>query len=103
MVTNGAPIVGVAGQYWELLATLSRDPGVLDTPVLSDVSIQCEVPVDIKPGSCPNSFNRKSNGGLPVALVGTDGFDVMAVDLSSVLLSRADGVGDASVLADRGL
>jgi hypothetical protein len=49
--------------------------------------------VDIKPGSCPNSFNRKSNGVLPVALVGCDCYDVTQVDLASVLLSRADGVG----------
>ncbi|MHC4615801.1 MAG: hypothetical protein ACYTAU_19810, partial [Planctomycetota bacterium] len=43
--------------------------------------------------SCPNSFNRKSNGVLPVALVGTDEFNVMDVDLGSVLLVRADGIG----------
>ncbi|MCH8153074.1 MAG: hypothetical protein IH830_11980 [Planctomycetes bacterium] len=49
--------------------------------------------LDIKPGSCPNSFNRNSHGVLPVALVGTESFDVMEVDLSTVELSRADGVG----------
>ncbi|MHC4317746.1 MAG: hypothetical protein ACYS1B_04295 [Planctomycetota bacterium] len=49
--------------------------------------------LDIKPGSCPNSFNRRSNGVLPVALVGTEGFDVAQVDLATVQLSRADGVG----------
>ncbi|MCH8153535.1 MAG: FG-GAP repeat protein [Planctomycetes bacterium] len=52
-----------------------------------------EVRLDIKPGSCPNSFNRNSHGVLPVALVGTDSFDVTQVDLSSILLARADGVG----------
>ncbi len=49
--------------------------------------------LDIKPGSCPNSFNRNSHGVLPVALVGTDTFDVAQVDISSIQLSRADGVG----------
>ncbi len=49
--------------------------------------------LDIKPGSCPNSFNRNSNGVLPVALVGTDDFNVLDVDLSTLELSRADGVG----------
>ena len=49
--------------------------------------------LDIKPGSCPNPFNRNSHGVLPLALVGTDAFDVMEIDVSSVLLSRADGVG----------
>jgi hypothetical protein len=51
--------------------------------------------LDIKPGSCPNSFNNKGtgNGKLPVALVGTDEIDVTMVDTSTLLLSRADGVG----------
>ncbi len=51
--------------------------------------------LDIKPGSCPNSFNRNSHGVLPTALVGSGTFDVTQVDLGSVLLSRADGVGGA--------
>ena len=49
--------------------------------------------LDIKPGSCPNSFNRNSNGVLPVALVGSDTFDVKDVDLASILLVRKDGLG----------
>ena len=49
--------------------------------------------LDIKPGSCPNSFNRNSNGVLPVALVGTNEINAADVDLSSLALSRADGVG----------
>ncbi len=49
--------------------------------------------LDIKPDSCPNPFNRNSNGFLPVALLGGTDIDVMTVDLESVRLSRADGVG----------
>ena len=50
--------------------------------------------LDIKPGSCPNSFNRKSNGVLRVALVGMLAyFDPAQVDLSTVRMSRADGGG----------
>ncbi|UCG32468.1 MAG: hypothetical protein JSU68_12475, partial [Phycisphaerales bacterium] len=49
--------------------------------------------VDIKPGSCPNSFNRKSHGVLPVALVGSDEFNVVEIDPGTVRLARADGVG----------
>jgi hypothetical protein len=55
-----------------------------------------EYAVDIKPGSCPNSFNRRSNGVLPVALVGTDAFDVNLVDISSLEIARADGVGGSA-------
>jgi len=49
--------------------------------------------LDIKPGSFPNPFNRNSNGVLPVALCGTDSLDAAQVDLASLRLRRADGVG----------
>ncbi|HUU82528.1 MAG TPA: proprotein convertase P-domain-containing protein [Phycisphaerae bacterium] len=52
-----------------------------------------ELALDIKPGSCPNPFNRGSHGVLPVALLGAMDFDAASIDLSSVRLSRADGVG----------
>ncbi len=42
--------------------------------------------LDIKPTSCPNPFNTKANGKLPVALLGTDFVDVMEVDPSTLLL-----------------
>ena len=51
------------------------------------------VPLDIRPGACPNSLNRKSCGKLPIALLGTDMFDVSDVDLTTIQLARADGVG----------
>jgi hypothetical protein len=57
------------------------------------ISVVSAPALDIKPGSCPNSFNPRSKGVLPVALVGTDAFDVMDVDIASLMLSRADGVG----------
>ncbi|MFC1896278.1 hypothetical protein ACFL0Q_06410 [Thermodesulfobacteriota bacterium] len=42
--------------------------------------------VDIKPQSCPNPLNPKSQGSIPVAIVGTPGFDVTLIDVSTVLL-----------------
>jgi hypothetical protein len=54
-----------------------------------------EASVDIKPGSCPNSYNRSSRGVLPVAILGTGDFDVTQIDLESVVISRADGMGGA--------
>ena len=44
------------------------------------------VPVDIKPTSCPNPLNVNSKGVLPVAILGTEDFDVTTVDPSSLLL-----------------
>jgi hypothetical protein len=49
--------------------------------------------LDVKPGECPNPLNRSSQGFLPIAVVGTTGFDVTMIDVSSVRLSRTDGVG----------
>jgi len=42
--------------------------------------------VDIKPQSCPNPFNLKSKGVLPVAILGTDEFDVYDVNTASIKL-----------------
>lgn len=47
-----------------------------------------EVYVDIKPGSCPNPFNLKDKGVLPVAVLGTNDFDVTTIDPATILLTR---------------
>ncbi|MHC4946991.1 MAG: DUF7453 family protein [Planctomycetota bacterium] len=54
-----------------------------------------EIPafVDIRTGACPNPFNRNGRGVLPINVLGTADFDVTQIDLSTVALSRADGVG----------
>jgi hypothetical protein len=52
--------------------------------------------LDIRPGSCPNPLNPNSQGVLPVALLGTDEFDVSAVNLETITLSRADGIGGSA-------
>lgn len=48
-----------------------------------------EVSVDIKPGSDPNSINLGSNGGIPVAVLGSETFDTTTVDPLSVTLEGA--------------
>ena len=42
--------------------------------------------LDIKPTSCPNPLNVKSQGVLPAAILGTADFDAAYVDVSSILL-----------------
>jgi hypothetical protein len=64
---------------WALL-TLER---VVEVPGI-------QVDVDIKPGSCPNPLNLKSKGVLPVAVLGTEDFDVMTIDPSTIQLTRED-------------
>lgn len=58
------------------------EPSVLAIPA------NPEVPVDIKPQSCPNPINIKNgkNRILPVAVLGTSGFDVTRIEPSSIML-----------------
>lgn len=59
-----------------------------------------EVPVDIRPTSCPNPLNVGEKGVLPVAILGTSSFDVTKVDPASV---RLEGVAPLrSALEDVG-
>ena len=44
------------------------------------------VSVDIEPGTCPNTLNIKGRGLLPVAVLGTDPFDVTTIDRASIRL-----------------
>lgn len=64
----------------------------MPTVVIGNPCAEEIVEIDIKPGSCPNSFKGK-RGVLPVAVIGTGGLDVTQIDLSTLLLSRADGEG----------
>lgn len=41
--------------------------------------------IDIKPGSDPNSINTKSKGTIAVAILGSDNFDVNAVDVATLV------------------
>jgi len=42
------------------------------------------VEIDIKPGSDPNSINPRSMGLVPVAILGSDSFDVFDVDVTTL-------------------
>jgi len=46
---------------------------ICDQPIL-------EVPIDIKPGSCLNPLATDSEGGLTVAVAGSEGFDVKEIN-----------------------
>jgi hypothetical protein len=48
-----------------------------------------KVPVDVKPGSCPNPLNFKSQGVLPIAILGTFDLDVTTIDPVTI---RLEGV-----------
>ncbi len=66
--------------------------GVPDECEIEDLVLD----LDIKPGSCPNPLNRNSHGMMPAAILGTDDFDAAQIDVSSVMLWRADGIGGSA-------
>jgi WD40 repeat protein len=45
------------------------------------------VSVDVKPQSCPNRLNVKSKGVLPVAILGSEDFNVNTIDVVSIRLA----------------
>jgi hypothetical protein len=51
------------------------------TPLIIDVAI------DIKPGSDPNCFNIDGHGVVPVAILGSEDFDVTGIDPATVQLA----------------
>jgi len=77
-----------------------------DTPATLDtawalLTLERVVPVilkqvffDIKPGSCPNPINLKSQGVLPAAICGAADFDVKTIDPATIRLVRLDAAGN---------
>ncbi|PLX81429.1 MAG: hypothetical protein C0614_06530 [Desulfuromonas sp.] len=110
MVIAEGEVLDVKGLNWGGSFTrtyrLSRDSGVYNYTFLFgsrnhqhgyyDVAVDAQVKVasatvsvalDIKPQFCPNPLNVSANGLLPVAVVGTDDFDVTSIDPASLTLA----------------
>ena len=59
---------------------------ILVVAVVGSTQAALDVPVDIKPASCPNKLNVSARGVLPVAILGTADFDTTSIDPASVQL-----------------
>jgi hypothetical protein len=66
----------------------SRDEGVVVITRITAIE-PYEVAIDIKPGSCPNPLNVASGGVLPVAILGSQDFDVTRIDVAPTRLAGA--------------
>ncbi len=74
---------------WSLL--LQAEQSVCEDALPGQCAL--EATLDIKPGSCPNPYNRNAQGYLPVALAGTADIPAGQVDPATLRLARANGVG----------
>lgn len=88
--TPGAYTVGITEPAGYNLTTANPvDLTVTDVDVQVDFGLYMymDAPVDVKPGSDVNPVNLRSNGVLPVAVLGSADLDVTTIDPSTILLN----------------
>jgi hypothetical protein len=95
-VVETGELFGIGGLFRDPnTAALVTIPSNLGITFGSDICV--DIDIDIKPTSCPNPLNRKSKGVLPVAILGTQDFDVATIDPLTIKLSLG-GNGDVAPL-----
>ena len=110
----GVPIDNGDGTFDVALATaetdgtdhfvVTVDDGIRPITLMPNPSVTYTA-IDIKPGSYPNSINPSSNGLIPVAILGSDNFDVTAVNWTTLEFgfessSPVHDLNDPSVIAE---
>lgn len=88
-VVIGLSIPGTGGGFGLNLFGDTWGDYPVDPTVSASYSTPIEVAIDVKPGSEPNGVNLGSNGNVPVAILGSAGFDAATVDPASVLVGGA--------------
>ncbi|WP_459201729.1 prenyltransferase/squalene oxidase repeat-containing protein [Methanococcus sp. CF] len=79
IVTTQNPDGSWSGDTWDYYGILSTEWALL---TLEKATVVKEIVVgfDVKPGSCPNPINIKAKGVEPMAIAGSDEFDVCNID-----------------------
>ncbi|MGF1740255.1 ThuA domain-containing protein [Vibrio profundum] len=92
--SDGIPLIGFSAENCivgishfpthDRYITVSGDFYKMWENALNFAALSCnqtlQVDIDIKPGSDPNCFNVNSHGVIPVAVLGSESFDVMNID-----------------------
>lgn len=75
----------------EIGLSLSSDTNIEHSYTLSVTveSLTTSIIIDIKPGSNPNSINLCSNGGVPIAIHGSEAVDVNDIDTEKLRFAEA--------------
>ena len=101
---NGTEYTATTAAGGTASTTANLPPGLYTVETKVTVCGDCEftdsdplvigqiVPIDIKPGSDPNSINLKSKGVVPVAVLTTEEFDASSVDPATVTFAGASPV-----------
>ncbi|MFC1882173.1 hypothetical protein ACFL2S_11835 [Thermodesulfobacteriota bacterium] len=67
------------------------DPRKIDTaPDMGADELLLKVPIDIIPGTCPNTYNYDEPANLTIAILGTNKFNVNSINRNSIKLSFED-------------
>jgi hypothetical protein len=77
---------GLSTFYFSMLDGFA-DAMYLNYTQMTISRVPVAVPVDFKPGGCPNPLNMASQGVLPFAVLGTDTLDVANIDPASIRLN----------------
>lgn len=88
----------------EIRNALFETLGPVDLAIMCPAGVLVEgslgaviVDVDIKPGSCPNPFNGKSKGSVPVGIAGTADLDVTMIDPASITLMGVPALAEFEI------
>jgi hypothetical protein len=84
--TGPSPLWDAVGKdVWDGQQMFYADPLTRDQ--MRALGFADDIFVDIRPGICPNLLNQSASGTLPVVIPGTLSFDVLDIDVSTLLLS----------------
>jgi len=86
---NAQPLADATGGQLFRIGDFRNNPQpVIEAVLAACVAAAIPINLDIKPTSCPNPFKMKQRGVIPVALLGSEEFDVSRIKPESLTLEH---------------